>query len=950
MEDLVEPLGPAAEEAALKADGNLVGGAAPSSEFREFRELFSGQRKRSDCEFTLLKNNMGHATKVFRLDDKGALSTLSAANIYEGEAERVSISGLGELKALIEKLPSSAALCFGTAQKPKARLLTQETLRAGSYADAIARDREHFSFRRGQPGILMLDCDARPGKPALDWPDIDRVIGDIVPGWADVERLWRASSSAFIYTSDGSELIGTGGWRCYVMLDDAAAIPAVGAHIYQRLWETGHGYIFISKAGHALDRSLIDATVWQPERVDFAGEPVLERGLVRRAPQPTLLGSTPMLASARAMAALTLGEWRQSSELLKQAKQAVEPEVTAARRSFVAARADALTAEKLNVSEKRLRSLWKRAVEHQVLTGDFVLHREDGNTITVGEVLADVDRWHQARFADPLEPDYRGDKRIALVNLEPELGSEPYLYSHAHGGIIYRLAREASEIILQTGERPRAVDATLSVIRQRGELYERGGEMVRLAADTIEPVTAPWLSDYLGRHIRFITTKFAHEEWVKEPADPPPWLCLQTNAKSGERGLRELTAIITAPTLRLNGSILSTPGYDADTGLLLKGSGWPKIPEAPKPGKLPEVFKVLWRPFKDFPFVTKEDRGVMVACILTAAVRRSLPRAPAFSFDAPAAGTGKTLLGQCMLRLCGSPPDMVPECRDEEELRKRLLSALRHGRPGILLDNIRGQFGSAALEGFLTSELYTDRVLGVSQMLSLPTNVLFLISGNNFQPKGDLYRRILTCRIDAKTDAPERRTFKIEPLEYCHEHRQRLVAAALVLLRGFISAGQPRTTRDRLASYERWDDLIRQCVLWMAREGTADLGDPTACIERAKEQEPERQKLAAFLEATAAAMRDQQWRVSDLIKKAESDSGGSRDIGRFRCNEDNGRLHAALEEIAGDRGNINPRILGRWIERHADNRCAGYYLERAGTRQHAMVWRIRTYDSLPLPF
>ena len=96
--------------------------------------------------------------------------------------------------------------------------------------------------------------------------------------------------------------------------------------------------------------------------------------------------------------------------------------------------------------------------------------------------------------------------------------------------------------------------------------------------------------------------------------------------------------------------------------------------------------------------------------------------------------------------------------------RKRLLSTLRQGRPGILLDNIRGQFGSAALEGFLTTELYTDRVLQVSQMLSLPTNVLFMISGNNFHPKGDLYRRILTARIDAKTDAPERRTFKIDPL------------------------------------------------------------------------------------------------------------------------------------------------------------------------------------------
>ena len=146
-------------------------------------------------------------------------------------------------------------------------------------------------------------------------------------------------------------------------------------------------------------------------------------------------------------------------------------------------------------------------------------------------------------------------------------------------------------------------------------------------------------------------------------------------------------------------------------------------------------------PFAEFPFVTKEDRGVMLACALTGMARRSLPHAPAFSFDAPTAGTGKTLLGQCSLRLCGSTPTVIPECRDEEELRKRLLAALREGKPGILLDNIRGQFGSAALEAFLTSEHYSDRVLGVSTIVTLTTNVLVLISGNNFQPKGDLYRR-----------------------------------------------------------------------------------------------------------------------------------------------------------------------------------------------------------------
>jgi hypothetical protein len=42
--------------------------------------------------------------------------------------------------------------------------------------------------------------------------------------------------------------------------------------------------------------------------------------------------------------------------------------------------------------------------------------------------------------------------------------------------------------------------------------------------------------------------------------------------------------------------------------------------------------------------VSDDDRAVAVAAILTALVRRTLPLAPAFSFDAPAASSGKTLL------------------------------------------------------------------------------------------------------------------------------------------------------------------------------------------------------------------------------------------------------------------------------------------------------------------
>jgi hypothetical protein len=276
----------------------------------------------------------------------------------------------------------------------------------------------------------------------------------------------------------------------------------------------------------------------------------------------------------------------------------------------------------------------------------------------------------------------------------------------------------------------------------------------------------------------------------------------------------------------------------------------------------------------------------------------------------------------------------VPECREEEELRKRLLSVLRDSQPSILLDNVKGQFKSSALEAFLTDDYYSDRVLAASQMLRLPTNILTLISGNNFIPQGDLWRRMITARIDPRVEHAERRSFTLEPRQHCRTHRQQLVNAALTLMRGHIAAGSPRFTPDRLASFEAWDDRIRQCVLWLNQIGIAELADPTTPIATAKELEPERLKLGAFLEATTAVMGSgesaERWRTNDLIQKANT----GLDIGPHL------ELRDVLMEIAGDGRNICPRRLGRWIEKQTDSRCGGLYVERVGEKKRAVLWRI----------
>jgi hypothetical protein len=541
--------------------------------------------------------------------------------------------------------------------------------------------------------------------------------------------------------------------------------------------------------------------------------------------------------------------------------------------------------------------------------------------------VSDVHLRARGRFADVVNAAIASAEPLEqLLARNPELDAGRPTEDQARGPI------ERVEIKLAAGEQARITDEALAVIQTHGDLYERGGALVRLSGETIIEASEHWLADYLSRRVAFYRLKpDGADGWTRAEADPPGWLGKRIDAKAGERGLYELNGVITAPTLRPDGSLLAIPGFDAATGLLLLPGAWPAIPETPTRAELAAAWKTLWSPFSEFPYVGDADRSVAVAAILTALVRRILPLAPAFSFDAPAAGSGKTLLAECIALLCGSAPAMAPECREEDELRKRLLSFLMEGAPSVLLDNIKGQFKSSALEAFLTATRYADRVLGASNIVSLPTNVLFLISGNNFVPVGDLWRRILTCRIDAKVEDAHRRNFKVDAKVHVAAHRQAMVAAGLTLLRGFIAAGAPRSTPDRLASFEQWDDMIRQAVIWLGKQGVAPLVDPTDCINKAKELDPDRQKLAAFLSTVNALMGAGKWRTADLVAKTN---------GAALTDAAAQMLHDALFEVAGDRNVINPRILGRWIEKQVDRRCNGLRVIRGGIKDGNLRWQV----------
>lgn len=870
------------------------------------------------------------------------LNKISVAELVDGSARQIEIPSLEAFGRYLDTLPSNMAVVYGVADgHPEARVVSQA--REAATPGAITRTRRYFGFRRA-PGIWMLDHDPDSEHPALAPRDLVAALRALAPCLAEAQLLWRPSVSSGVITPDGQNA-GLRGQRLYIPVADAALIPEAGKALVDLLWASGYGWIKIGKAGQALERTLFDATVWQPERLDFAAPPLLGEGLRREAPPSFIDGSAPAWFDLRALIAFADGAIRsRAAHTRKAARDAAKPELLEAQAEWIETEAPRL-AERAKIELDTARATLKRAAVKRELVGSFVLHGADGATPTVGELLDNPAKWHGKRFGDPLEPDYGQDKRIAWANLRS--GGRPYLFSHAHGGRRFYLVRPSARIQLKVGERARVVDNLLDLLRARGDLFDygEGAALARITEDARAlPVTADWLADHLDRTTEFFTIKVYEDGSTEEVSqDAPQWSAKRLMAKDGERGLSRLDAVITAPTLRRDGSILTEPGYDPASRLLLLADApdLPAVPLAPTTHDARAALETLWHPFRLFPLVDAVDRGVVLQALLTACVRASLPTAPGVALDAPAAGTGKTLLAQAIgaLSVGYVVPALPPASNQDEECRKRLFAALRDGHRVLLWDNVREPLGNGALDAFMTASTFADRILGKSETANLPNRALFLTTGNNLRLVGDTCRRIFPARLDARQERPYAREFDFCPLEYVLSRRLSLVTSALVLMRAWIAAGRPRHGKGRTASFEHWDDLVRQAVCWITTWDER-FRDPLEAVERAFAHDPETNKLAAVLDAVRelyAHDARHKHTVGQLVAWANEETPYDADPKRAARSA----LKEALIEIAGERnGSINPRILGRWIERNAERRCNGLRFVQAGTLHRALCWTV----------
>lgn len=497
-------------------------------------------------------------------------------------------------------------------------------------------------------------------------------------------------------------------------------------------------------------------------------------------------------------------------------------------------------------------------------------------------------------------------------------------------------ALDRPEIKVRPGEMHLLQKTALQLLAHTKRYYQQGQSVVVVVAGRgaddvrIEHVDELAIVADLEQAANWTRYQKSTDSWQR--IGVPDRLCRVVVKSKTAQGLNPLKGLARHPFLRPDGSLVQSAGYDEATSLyaVFDPSSF-NVPETPTRDEAEAALSSLNDLLGEFPFVSPSDRSAALAAMLTACIRPSLPFAPMFHVRAHAPGTGKSMLTELVGAFATdrrASPVAFPSTGVECE--KLLIAELATGPAVIEFDNLTSNIVPHKMLCFvLTREQAKGRILQSSKMVEVGTRTLILSSGNNVGPVADMTRRCVTIHLDAKCDTPAARSFKRPTLMAdVHAERERYVSAALTIVRAWVVAGNPMSSCKPFVSFDAWSKWCRQPLLWLGEP------DPVANVFSGMEEDPERNLLGRLLAAWERAIGSKPAGIRDLVNEARVFGG------------DDSELLEILEEISGDTGTLNRKILGRWVQRHEKQVVAGLRLVSTNEATNARRYRLEKVGSM----
>jgi hypothetical protein len=168
------------------------------------------------------------------------------------------------------------------------------------------------------------------------------------------------------------------------------------------------------------------------------------------------------------------------------------------------------------------------------------------------------------------------------------------------------------------------------------------------------------------------------------------------------------------------------------------------------------------------------------------------------------------------------------------------------------------------------------------------------------------------------------------------------VVDALTILSGWLSSGDQRPGRGALASFEDWDHLVRQAVIWVGRleqeavgsSRAAGFGDPIADVQKLISQDDETETLSAVLEAWGNSGDPNGHKAADLFHALDRVRSGLTPAN----NVPPAIAHVLYEALPKMQ---TPKGLAAWLKRYRGRVVRGRRLEgRQNTAENITYWYV----------
>jgi len=414
----------------------------------------------------------------------------------------------------------------------------------------------------------------------------------------------------------------------------------------------------------------------------------------------------------------------------------------------------------------------------------------------------------------------------------------------------------------------------------------------------------------------------------------------------------KLLGVIETPVIRPDGTIVTYSGYDEATKLYYHPGHLllPHIPDKPSRNQLKRAISLVLEPFTDFPFTDGASKANTIAILLTLCLRPLFTgRVPLPLFDKPQQGTGASLITDIISIISsGKPAPMISPPRNEEEWKKTILSVLIKGQSICVIDNLETILQSESLSTAISQINYEGRKLQVSEVLTLPSVTIWMATGNNIRLGGDLSRRSIWIRMDARVPQPWLREvdkYKHPDLrQWVTEKRGDIIGAILTIGRAWVLAGKPKAPFDsRLTDTTGKSELVKPTILGGFEDWSRVLGDILAFIgvngfldnlqSMYSQMDAEGPAWATFLSALYGIIGDNPTTTAELIALLDG----------------NAELSSQLP-ITRDENKDFARTLGTTLSKKQDVRYTnGLMLQNAGKKHKVIKWQVVEYTKTDKP-